>query len=166
MRSNVRDISLMALIISYFTQYGGQLFALMASATIVAKAPPRSFAMFEGEYGYNSSAFWDLVPTVTAVLFVLALIANWRTTRRNLLVFAAIMFVIGAVLAIFWLMPEFAQMQAIGFSDNVDPQLQARAAKWLKLDWSIWTFGMFSGLPLVVALARPATGTQPTAQIK
>lgn len=160
-RISLRDVSLMALIISYFTQYGGQLFALMASASIVAKAPPRSFAMFEGEYGYDSSAFWDLVPTVTAALFVVALVANWKTSRRNFLLFAAAMFIIGAILAMVWLMPEFAEMQAVGFRDMVDPKLQVRAARWLRLDWSIWAFGMITGSALLFAIARPNSNHGP-----
>jgi hypothetical protein len=151
----------MALIASYFMQYGGQLFALVVSASTVAKAPPRSFAMFEGEYGYDSSAFWDTVPTITAILFVVSLVANWRTGRRNLLVLAAAMFVVGAILAIFLLMPEFAELQAIPFRDVVDPALQRRAAKWLALDWAVWSLGAISGLALLVALARPIPTDRP-----
>lgn len=155
------NLSLMALIASYFMQYGGQLFALVVSASTVAKAPPRSFAMWQGEYGYDSSAFWDAIPTITAVLFVVSLIANWRTSRRNLVLLAAAMFVVGAVLAMFLLMPEFAALQAIPFSDAVDPELQRRAARWLTLDWAVWLLGAVSGIPLLVALARPTTAKEP-----
>ena len=77
------NLSLMALIASYFMQYGGQLFALVVIASTVAKAPPRSFAMWQGEYGYDSSAFLDAIPTITAVLFVVSLIANWRRHDMN-----------------------------------------------------------------------------------
>ena len=154
------NLSLMALIASYFMQYGGQLFALVASASIVAKAPPRSFAMFQGEYGYDSSAFWDTVPTITAILFVVGLIANWRTSRRNLLLLAAAMFVVGAVLAIFMLMPEFAELKAIPFRDAVDLDLQGRAARWLALDWAVWFLGTISGVALLMALARPITAKE------
>ena len=151
------NLSLMALIASYFIQYGGQLFALVVSANTVAKAPPRSFAMWQGEYGYDSSAFWDTVPTITAILFVVSLIANWRTIRRNLVLFAAAMFVVGAILAMFLLMPEFAELQAIPFSDTVDAELQKRASRWLMLDWGVWSLGAISGIALLVALARPIT---------
>ena len=154
------NLSLMALIVSYFMQYGGQLFALVVSASTVAKAPPRSFAMYQGEYGYDSSAFWDTVPTITAILFVIGLVANWRTSRRNLLLFAAAMFVVGAILATFLLMPEFAELQAIPFSDVVDPDLQRRAARWLSLDWAVWSLGAISGIALLFALARPVTAKE------
>ena len=54
---NLPNVTLMALVASCFIQIGAQLFALVVVASTVSEAPPRSFAMFQGEYGYNSSAF-------------------------------------------------------------------------------------------------------------
>ena len=56
------NLTLAAVVASCFIQIGAQLYALVVVAGTVAKAPPRSFAMFEGEYGYDSSAFWNTVP--------------------------------------------------------------------------------------------------------
>lgn len=145
----------MALVASCFMQFGAQLFALVVVAGTVAAAPPRSFAMFAGEYGYNSSAFWDTVPTITAILFVIALVANWKTRRRNLLLFALTMFVIGGIIAGLLLEPMFAEMKALGFRDEVDPVLQSRAATWYALDWMVWGIGSSAGVALLLALIRP-----------
>ena len=92
---NLPNATLIALVASCFIQFGAQLFALTIIASTVSEAPPRSFAMFEGEYGYNSSAFWNTVPPITFVLMVIALITNWKTQSRKLLLFALTLFIIG-----------------------------------------------------------------------
>jgi hypothetical protein len=46
-------------------QAGAQLFAVVAIVGTVSAAPPRSLAMYAGEYGYNSGPFWDVMPAVT-----------------------------------------------------------------------------------------------------
>src|SRR3712207_7690067 len=85
----------MALSVSYFIQIGAGVFALAVVARVVSAAPPRSLAMLEGAYRYDSSAFWQVVPAITAALFLLATAANWRSRRRALLVgaFAAFLLV-------------------------------------------------------------------------
>ena len=61
---------MIALVASCLVQVGAQLFALSVVASTVSAAPPRSFAILQGEYRYDSSAFWSIVPMVTALLFV------------------------------------------------------------------------------------------------
>jgi hypothetical protein len=72
-------------------------------ARIVTSAPPRSFAILEGAYRYDCSAFWQIVPPITGVLFLVALAANRRTHRRNLLLGAVTLFLIGGAVAGFHL---------------------------------------------------------------
>jgi hypothetical protein len=85
---NFRNVTLMAAAASCFIQIGAQLFAVSVIARTVAQAPPRSFAIFEGAYGYDSSSFWNTAPPITALLLVIALATNWKTQRRNLLLIA------------------------------------------------------------------------------
>jgi len=75
---NLRNVALMAAAASCFIQIGAQLFAISVIVHTVAQAPPRSFAMFEGAYGYDSSRFWDTVPPITALL----LVQPWSPTGR------------------------------------------------------------------------------------
>ena len=152
---NFRNVTLMAAAASCFIQIGAQLFAISVIARTVAQAPPRSFAIFEGTYGYDSSRFWDTVPPITALLLVTALVTNWKTQRRNLLLIAIAIFVLGAVVAGVFLEPTFAEMIAVGYSDAVDPALQRRAANWYALDWAVWMFSLFAGGALLAALVRP-----------
>lgn len=152
---NLKNVTLMALVTSCFIQIGAQLFALVVIAGTVSKAPPRSFAMFQGEYGYNSSAFWSVVPLITFVLFVIALVANWKTRRRKLLLLALTLFIVGGLVTGILLEPVFDEMKAMGYRDVVDPVMQSRAATWYAFDWAVWGIGLVTGLVLLLALIRP-----------
>ena len=157
---NLRNLTLMALVAFCLMQIGAQLYALSVVASTVSAAPPRSFAMLQGEYGYNSSAFWSTVPPITFVLFVIALVANWKTPRRKLLLLALTLFVVGGLVAGLYLEPVFDEMKAIGFRDEVDPVLQRRAARWYALDRAVWALGAVAGVTLLLALIRPVTATK------
>ncbi|MEP6507849.1 MAG: hypothetical protein ABJC63_06440 [Gemmatimonadales bacterium] len=160
-RRHLPNIALIALIVSCFIQIGAQLFAVSVIARVVQSAPPRSFAIFEGTYGYDSSAFWQIVPPITLVLFLVALVANWKSDRRNLLLGAFTLFLVGGGVAGFYLEPTFADIKAIGYRDQVDPLLQARAAKWYAFDCGVWFIGLTAGIALLVALARPVPAYVP-----
>ena len=151
---NLRNITMMALVAMCFIQVGAQLYALSVVASTVASAPPRSFAILQGEYRYDSSAFWSTVPMITSVLFLTALVANWKTPRRKFLLLALTLFVVGGLAAGLYLEPMFDEMKSIGFRDEVDPVLQRRVATWYYMDWAVWTTGALSGITLLLALMR------------
>jgi len=153
---NVKNVTLMALVAACLVQVGAQLFALSVVASTVSAAPPRSLAILQGQYHYGSSGFWSTVPPITAVLFVIALIANWTTSRRNLLMIALTLFVIGGLMAGLYLEPTFDEIKKVGFRDEVDPMLQARAARWYATDWAVWAIGATAAVCLLLALIRPA----------
>ena len=152
---NLKNITLIALTGSCFIQTGAQLFAVSMIVSTLSEAPPRSFAMLQGEYGYNSSAFWDIVPTITFLLFIIALITNWKTQRQKPILFALTLFIIGGLLAAFFLEPIFADMMKKGYNDQVDAALQVQAQRWYIFDWMVWTLSLVAGLTLLVALTRP-----------
>jgi hypothetical protein len=153
----VKNVSLIASIVSCFTQIGAQLFAILVIVRTTIAAPPRSFAMFEGEYGYDSSIFWETVPMITLALLILAVVINWRTTRRNLLLLSLALFLVGSAVAGLVVEPGFGKLMAIGYSDVVDTSLQSQAATLYAYDWALWFIALASGVALLVALARPVT---------
>ncbi|HKY97736.1 MAG TPA: hypothetical protein VJL35_07755 [Gemmatimonadaceae bacterium] len=161
-RVNAPNLTLAALVATCFIQIGAQLFALVVVAGTVAAAPPRSFAILTGDYAYNSSGFWNTVPMITSVLFLVALIANWKTRRRKLLLFALSLFVIGSLIAGLLVEPIFSEMLASGYSDRVDPALQSQAAKWYAFDWMLWAVAASSGLALLLALITPTREQEAT----
>ena len=71
-------------------------------ASILAEARPGSFAILQGEHGYDSQVFWDTVPNVTFALFVIAWVVNWRTARRKLILAALGLFVTAGLSAFFF----------------------------------------------------------------
>lgn len=149
------NISLIALIASCLIQVGAQLFAILVVVRTVISAPPRSFALFEGEYGYDSGFFWEIVPPITLILFVIALVSNWKTIRRNLIIGAFALFIVGGAVAGLFLEPAFAQLRGIGYSDVIDPALKSKAATWYAYDVAVWLSGLVAGMILLFALARP-----------
>jgi hypothetical protein len=152
---NLKNITLLSLTASCLIQTGAQLFAVSMIASTLSEAPPRSFAMLQGEYGYNSSSFWDIVPSITFLLFIIALITNWKTQRQKLILFALTLFIIAGLLAGFFLEPLFADIIKQGYSDQLDTALQVKAQSWYIFDWMVWTLSLVSGLTLLVALTRP-----------
>ena len=152
---NLRNIAMMALVASALIQNGAQLFALSIIARTVSKAPPRSFAILSGEYPYDSRIFWETVPPITLLLFVIALIANWRTARRKFLLVALGLFIAGGLFAGLYLEPMFDAMISQGYADHIDPVMQRDAATWYTIDWAVWAVGFAGCLSLLLALNQP-----------
>ena len=152
---NLRNIAMMALVASALIQNGAQLFALSIIARTVSKAPPRSFAILSGEFAYDSRIFWETVPPITFLLFVIALVANWRTARRKFLLVALGLFIAGGLFAGLYLEPMFDAMISRGYADHIDPVMQREAATWYMIDWAVWAIGFAACLALLLALAQP-----------
>jgi hypothetical protein len=158
----LRNAIMMAAVAGYFTQIGAQLFAVSVLASTVSAAPPRSFAILVGEYRYDSSGFWETLPPIVLTLLIIALAANWKTRRRNLILFALGTFVVQAILMMLVVEPDWTELKAIGYRDEVDPLLQGRAARWYALDWLGWAIGLIGGLALLPALTRSDSPTTAT----
>ncbi len=154
---NARNLTLIALITSCLLQVGGGLFAISMLVSTITEAPPRSFAILDGPYRYDSHTFWETLPPITAILFVTALIANWKTSRRWLVAAAFALFIVGGLLAGLVLEPEFARITEGGYRDVIDPELQSRARTWYALDWAVWSVTLMAAIALLVALAHPVT---------
>jgi len=156
-RIRLPNVTLIAVAASYFIQIGAGFFALAAVGRVVSAAPPRSLAMLQGEYRYDSSAFWQIVPPITAALFLLATIANWKTPRRGMLLGAFAIFLLGGIVTGGVLAPFFADIVATGYSDTVSSELQRRASIWYASVPGVRYVDAAAGIALLVALTRPTT---------
>ena len=87
----------------------------------------------------------------------IALIVNWKTTRRWLVAAAFALFIVGGLLAGLVLEPEFATITEGRYRDVIDPELQSRARTWYALDWAVWSVTLMAAIALLVALAHPVT---------
>jgi len=73
------------------------------------------------------------------------------------MLFALVVFVVQALLMMLVVEPDFTEMKATGFRDEIDPVLQSRVARWYALDWLGWAIGAVGGIALLLALVRPVT---------
>lgn len=153
-RNQLSNVTLIALAASYFVQIGAGVFALSVIGRVVSAAPPRSLAMLQGEYRYDSSAFWQIAPAITAVLFLMATVTNWKNHRRGLVLGALLLFVISGVATVVLLGPLFGDIIATGYRDSVDPALQRQAARWYAWDWILRCIDAVAGVTLLIALAK------------
>lgn len=93
---------------------------------------------------------------IGAQLFaILVIIANWRTTRRNLLLLSLALFLAGSAVAALVVQPGFGKLLANGYSNVVDATLQGHAATLYTYEWGLWCIALAAGMTLLVALARP-----------
>jgi len=142
--STFSKISLLAIFATLFVQIGAQLFALLAIVQTLVKNPPESFQMLAGDYGYDSSIFWDTIPNVTTLLFVIALIACWKTNARMWIIISFSIFILAGVLAMVVVEPRFAEL----VSSESGANLNEMTASWYRLDWMLWFLTLLSGLVL------------------
>lgn len=147
------NLSLIPAVVAALLQAGAQLFAVAVIVGTVTKAPPRSLAMYAGEYGYNSGPFWEMMPTVTLGLLLIALVGNWRTPRRRLLLAAVALFIAAGLFTVFIMGPAQDAVVRAGYHDAIDDALRVRAARWRMLDWASWALTLSVGVVLATSLA-------------
>lgn len=157
------NVTLALAAVGALVQAGAQLFAVLVIVGTVTQAPPRSLAMYAGEYGYNSAPFWERVPPLILLLLLVALAANWRSSRRRYVLGAIGAFVVAGLFAGFVAGPLQGELLATAYADSVDPALTALAARWHRLDWVAWALALVPGLLLLAATfvppaASPRTG--------
>ncbi len=146
-------LSLAAATIGALLQAGAQLFAVTVIVSTAVEAPPRSLAIYSGEYGYDSSQFWEIMPTINLALLLVALWANWKTPGRRFVLGALMAFVVAGLFSAFVTGPLQSEIISAGFADSVDAGLMLRATRWYTLDWASWALAFVPGLILVFALS-------------
>lgn len=149
----IPNLSLIPAVVAALLQAGAQLFAIAVVVSTVTEAPPRSLAMYAGEYGYDSGPFWELMPTVTLGLLLIALVGNWRTPRRRLLLAAVALFIAAGLFTVFVMGPAQEAVVGAGYSDAVDETLRVQAVRWQMLDWASWALTLSVGVVLAASLA-------------
>ena len=151
------NILLIGAIIAHFILVGADAFAQAAITPVALSAPPASLAMFQGDYVYNSAPFWQITNTIALALLIAALLANWRTPRRTLLLLTLVGSIIISIVSLGYIFPEFTAIVSSIYSDTVDPALIERGSTWRMIAFSrLLVFGCLGILPLW-ALAKPVS---------
>lgn len=137
-KNRAANFSLIALSLFYLVMLGGGNYEQLNVTHTVASAPPKSLAMLQGPYGFNPVKFWAIFRPLTILLFIAALVFNWRvSTRRRKLLIVAFVIDWAVTLATFlYFAPETGIMVAAKYdSSAVDPILTGRLQLWESLNW-------------------------------
>ena len=159
---NLRNVSLMLSIIGVFILVGAELFSHLVIAATAFEAPPRSFAIFEGEYALGRSRFWWVIPPITFVLYVFTFALHWNTPRRRLILVSFVGFTLLFLVSALYIFPQYQEIISVGYSDEVIPELRQRAITWSILAYCRMTLTILVGMLLLMALARPLSGAKAT----
>ena len=150
-----QNILLIGAILTHYLLVGADAYAQAAITPLALSAPPASLAMYQGEYVYNPAPFWQITNTFALAFLIAALAANWRTSRRNLLLLTLAGTVVISVVSLRFIFPEYTAIVSSTFSDTVDPVLYDRGATWRAIALSrLLLFGCLGFLPLW-ALSKP-----------
>ncbi len=153
----VRDVLLIGAIVTHYLLVGADAYSQASITPVALSAPPASLAMYQGEYVYNPAPFWRITNTLAIVFLVAALAANWRSTRRTLLLSALVGSIAISIVSLAYIFPGYTALVSSPYSETIDAALLDRGTTWQKIALTrLATFGCLGLLPLW-ALTRPAS---------
>ena len=153
----LRTLAVIALVISYFIVVGADLYGQIVIAWTTLEAPPKSLAMLQGEYVYDSAPFWKVVTTIPLILFAVSTITNWNTSRRRLLLISFVAFFAINALSFPFVFHEYLEIVSSPYSDTIDLELQRRGAAWKRLAIGRCALVVAVGILPLLALSRPVS---------
>ena len=151
----IRNLLLIIACISFVVVIGGAVYEHLALVPVWTSAVPSSLTVFQGEYALKAQNFWIPVHPVTIVLMVAALIANWRTDRRWLIILPLAGYLIILGVTFFYFVPELMALTQTPYSETVDAALTARANTWETLSLVRLGFLFILAFTLLSSLATP-----------
>lgn len=147
---------LMLGIIAHFVLVGADIFGQVVISPVVLSAPPVSLSMFQGDYAYNSTVFWQPANMIALALLLIGLIVNWNTPRRALLLAWLVGTITITVASLSFIFPEYGEIVSTPFSAAVDPQLVDRGADWRIISFVRMVAFLGIGLLPLLALTKKA----------
>ena len=160
---SIKTIMLILASISFITVIGGAIYEHVAAIPIWKLAPPVSLTMFQGEYGITPFHFWKSIHPITMLLLVLALVANWRTARKNLILVTIIGYVIVLVITFIYFVPSLLDIIEAPGNAVINESLVSRAATWEAL--SLVRLGCIVGLAIALLFSLTKGNETPETQV-
>lgn len=155
-----RTTLLLLAAMSFLCMITGGLYEHVTMIPRWSAAPPVSLSMFKGPYGVNMGLFWQSIHPITLILFAAALILNWKTPRRSLILVPFIAYVLMLVVTFIFFVPELISIIKTPLADTPDAELTSRAGRWETQS----LFRLFIMLPmgaiLLLSLTKPASFDQ------
>ena len=125
-----RDIALILACMGFIIVLGAGTYEAVNLVPTWASAPPRSLYIFQGNDGADLSTFWKSIHPIVLLLFIVALIANWKTARRKPVLVALGGYVLMLVITFIYFVPELMSITRAAYTATVDAALQQRAHRW------------------------------------
>ncbi len=132
MKRNIpaRDLFLVAACMSIMVVMGGAIYEHIAIMPRWTHAPPASLTMFQGPYGINPARFWMLIHPLTLTFIVIALILNWKTSRRTNILITLGGYVLILFVTFVYFVPNLLEIINTPLQSTADSALVRRANMW------------------------------------
>ncbi len=123
-------------ICAYFIMNGAQLWETALMVPAWTAAPPASLIFFQKPYGLDFKVFWIVTHGIHELIFIAALIFNWKIKpRRN----AMLLILAGHIAVRAWTLLYFAptiiEFQHVPPGHTIDTLLVQKAALWRHLNY-------------------------------
>lgn len=141
--------------ISFCLILGAGVYEHLSTWPIAFAEPPRSLAMFQGEYAIQPASFWRLVHPVTLLLLLAALALNWRTGRKKYILLTLGAYALALVATFIYYVPELTRIIGTPYAATVDADLQHSAGLWITLSLVRLTVIFASAIVLLFGLTKP-----------
>lgn len=135
-RTRLGALALMTLTLTYTMMLGGGIYEQLNITHKIASAPPHSFAMMQGPYGFHPIRFWVIFRPVTILLFLITLALLWKSDARKRVVSAFAIDVLITLATYGYFAPETGALTEVPFAETIDTALQQRAQRWETLNWA------------------------------
>jgi len=123
-------------ICAYFIMNGAQVWETAIMVPAWTEAPPASLLFFQKPYGLDFKIFWIVTHGIHELIFIIALVLNWKIKpRRNLMLLVLAGHIAVRAWTLLYFAPTIMEFQQIPYSDTVDTLLQEKAAQWRNLNY-------------------------------
>jgi hypothetical protein len=153
---DLADLCLLVLVFFYGLNLAPMMFESFTSDRTWASNPPESFHMFVGTYGHKTAHYWRVVSPLASLSFVASLFLNWHVFARELRLSIAFVLYLGiqaATMAYFVPEQERLITNASAYTREV---LNARASRWISLNYFRNIAGVLAFVFLMLAVLVPS----------
>jgi hypothetical protein len=115
---------------------GAQIMETAIMVPAWTAAPPLTLYFFQKPYGLDFKVFWITAHSIHEVIFIIALILNWKDKhRRNPLLLLFIAHMAVRIWTVSYFAPTIIWFQSLPVTDTVDSVLVQKAALWKNLNY-------------------------------
>lgn len=121
---------------AYFIMNGAQVWETALMVPAWTTAPPSSLIFFQKPYGLDFKVFWIVTHGIHELIFITALVFNWKIKkRRNLILLVLVGHIAVRIWTLIYFAPTIMEFQQLPYNDTVDVLLQEKAARWRNLNY-------------------------------